>query len=158
MTTVLRRWHARLRQEVRAILSAHLTPRGIGGAVAIGVFIGLLPIYGLHLGTCVLVARALRLNQAVVYGAANISNPVFAPFLIAGQVWLGEVLLHGDASGLAPSELAHLSLWAMIRQAPDLLWACTVGSVLMGIVLGPGLGLLAYGFARWRQGHPEEPA
>lgn len=144
------RWE-RIRAEARAILSAHLTPSGIGKAVTAGVFIGVLPIYGIHLGVCVLLARWLRLNTAVVYAAANISNPLFAPFLIAAEVWVGEYLRYGEVQALDWSRHEHQTLWEMLRETPDILWSCTVGSIVIGVVLGPVLGGIAWGVARARR-------
>lgn len=147
------RWRD-LREEIRAILAAHLTPGSIGRAVGVGVFLGCLPIYGIHLGVCVLAARWLRLNSAVMYGAANISNPLFAPFLVAAETAIGEYLRWGTVAHLDPGQFEHQSLWEMVQHTPDLLWSCTIGSVVLGVVLGPLLGGVAYGVARLRQGAP----
>ena len=64
-----KRWE-RLRELIRGVLSAHLTPLSIGKAVALGVFVGCLPIYGIHLGVCIVLARWLRLNEVIVYAGA----------------------------------------------------------------------------------------
>lgn len=147
---MLGRWVERLRAQVRAILSAHLTPTSIGRAVTLGVFIGLTPFYGLHIGMCLLAARWLRLNQAVVYGAANISNPLFAPFVIAAEIAIGEYLRFGHVDHLTPESLGHGPVWELVQHAPDLLWSCTLGSLVLGVVLAPLLGVLAWAAARAR--------
>lgn len=135
------------------LLRQHLTPASIGLAVGVGVFIGSLPVYGLHVVLCVLVARWLRLNQALVYVAANISNPVVAPFLVAAQVGLGEWLRHGVTT--PPPALAEGDLCAMASAAPDLFVSCLLGSVVSGVVLALTLGGGGYGLARaWRARRP----
>jgi uncharacterized protein (DUF2062 family) len=144
----------RLRSWFRGILRAHLGPKEAGVAVAIGVFIGVLPIYGIHLPVCVLVARRLGLNQAVVYGAANISNPFFAPFLVAAGLHLGALIHTGKAP--ATLELGDGALWTLIREAPGLYLECFLGSLVIGAGLGPLLGgLVAWAMLYW-QGRRKE--
>jgi uncharacterized protein (DUF2062 family) len=144
----------RLRSWFRGILRAHLGPREAGLAVAVGVFIGVLPIYGIHLPVCVLVARRLGLNQAVVYAAANISNPFFAPFLVAAGLHLGALIYTGKPP--ATLELGDGALWTLIREAPGLYLECFLGSLVMGAGLGPLLGgLVAWSMSAW-QGRRKE--
>lgn len=138
------------REVVRGILSANLTPAGIGQAVALGVFVGVVPVYGLHIAICVLLARWLRLNQPLVYAAANISNPLFAPFLILAEIWLGDVVRLGHARQVDLEQLSHLPVWELVKDAPDMAWSAMVGGVLLGVVLGPLLGGLAFWVA-WRR-------
>ena len=47
--------------------------------MACGVFIGCLPLYGLHLLICGAVGTIFRLNRLKMYLAANLSNPFVAP-------------------------------------------------------------------------------
>src|SRR3954465_7637 len=58
-------------------------------AVSLGVFIGCLPLYGLHLLICWTVGFALRLNRLKMYLPANVSNPFVAPWLIFAEVQAG---------------------------------------------------------------------
>ena len=141
---------SRLRAWAMEILRAHLTPRSVGTAVALGVFVGVMPIYGLHFVACVLIARRLKLNQAVLYGAANISNPVFAPFLVAAEIHLGS-LIRARADRAEEATGLQGNLWDMLSQAPDLFLDCLVGSVVIGALLGPVLGLAAaWALGWWR--------
>lgn len=147
---MIRKRLARLREKVHQILSANLTPAGIGWAVGIGLFIGALPLYGIHLGVCIVVARPLRLNEAVMYAAANISNPLFAPFLIAAEIEIGQHFRYGEVAVADTSAFGH-SFWETLKTTPDLFISCCYGSVVLGLVLGVTLGPLAWGIARWRQ-------
>ena len=65
-------------------------------AVSLGVFIGCLPLYGLHLLICWTVGFALGLNRLKMYLAANISNPFVAPWLIFAEVQTGAWLRRGS--------------------------------------------------------------
>ena len=147
---MIRKRLARLREKVREILAANLSPAGIGWAVGIGCFLGALPVYGIHLGVCIVVARLFRLNEAVMYAAANISNPFFAPFLIAAEIEIGEYMRHGHvATGLDTAAFGH-SFWDTLMTAPDLFLSCVYGSVPLGIGIGLVLGPLAWIVAAWR--------
>jgi 2-polyprenyl-3-methyl-5-hydroxy-6-metoxy-1,4-benzoquinol methylase len=63
--------------------------------VAIGVFIGCQPLYGLHFVLVLAVCVPLRLDAVLSYLAANISNPLVAPFLIVAEVEVGSYLTSG---------------------------------------------------------------
>ena len=64
-------------------------------AVALGVFIGCLPVYGFHLLICWGVGFAFGLNRLKMYLAANISNPLVAPWLLFAEVQAGAWLQRG---------------------------------------------------------------
>ncbi len=147
---MIRKRLARLRAQVHEILSANLSPAGIGWAVGIGVFIGALPLYGVHFGVCLVVARIFRLNEAVMYGAANISNPLFAPFLIALEIEIGQYMRYGKVDGVETTSFGH-SFWDALKTTPDLFISCCYGSVALGVVLAVVAGPLAWLIARWRQ-------
>ena len=48
-----------------------------------------LPLYGLHFPLCLAVCLPLQLDVVVAYLAANISNPLVAPFLVTAEVEIG---------------------------------------------------------------------
>ena len=145
----LRAWWAQLRVRARSVFAAHLDPADVGVAVGLGTFIGCLPIFGLHLPVCVALSRRFRLNGALVYGAANISNPFFAPFLIAAEVALGRWIL-GVHEEPPATETVERPIWTLIMDAPDLVLACSIGGAVIGAVLGVVFGLIGWAVAlRW---------
>ncbi|MES2643198.1 MAG: DUF2062 domain-containing protein [Myxococcota bacterium] len=150
----MRSYIRRLRSWVHLLLRQHLSPSSIGLAVGVGVFLGSLPLYGIHIFVCIAVARWLKLNQALVYAAANISNPFFAPFLISAQIAVGEWMRHGNLRAMGP-ELVEGTFWTMLKQAPDLFVSCLLGSVVVGAGLGLALGLTALIAARRWPRRPE---
>jgi len=62
--------------------------------VAVGLIIGMTPVFGLHwlivIGVCV----PLRLDAGVAYLAANISLPFIAPFITFAELETGAFVLH----------------------------------------------------------------
>jgi uncharacterized protein (DUF2062 family)/2-polyprenyl-3-methyl-5-hydroxy-6-metoxy-1,4-benzoquinol methylase len=124
---------ARLRRFVRDLRTEGGGPGRDAVAVAVGVFIGSLPFYGLHLLICVAAGALLRLNRLKVYVAANISNPFMAPLLILCEVQTGALARRGELRSLTLDAVRQLDPWSF---GADLL----VGSVIVGGVLGLALG------------------
>ena len=54
--------------------------------MGVGLFIGALPLYGLHFPLCAAVCLPLRLDLVAAYLAAQVSNPFVAPFLVFSTV------------------------------------------------------------------------
>ncbi len=127
-----------LREELRRvwcdIRGGDLSPARIGLSVALGAFIGCLPIFGLHLPIVLLLCLRLRLDGALAYLAANISNPFFAPFIFTAEVQLGAWLLLGEVPSLA----SRVELMEALKSFPKFL---AVGAPIVGLgaaaVLGP---------------------
>jgi len=105
-------------------------------AVAIGLFIGCQPLYGLHFVLVMAVCLPLKLDAVLAYLAANISNPIVAPFLIFAEVEVGAYLTTGR---FAAFDVAQARANGALGFAGQLL----VG----GLVVGAALALLGFGLA-----------
>jgi uncharacterized protein (DUF2062 family) len=135
-------WRDRVRRgwdAVREAFTGALSPRDVFLAIFLGVFIGCLPTYGLHVVLSLALARAWGLNAVLMTVACNISNPLFMPFLIGAEIHVGQLVLDGVARPVAVPSTGE-ELMAMVRDGGQLLWACTVGSVFVGVALGAILG------------------
>ena len=97
-------------------------------AVSLGVFIGCLPLYGLHLVICWAVGLALGLNRLKMYLAANISNPLVAPGLICPEVQMGAWLRRGSFHSLSRQYIASTGIAVFGIDA-------LVGSLFVGALL-----------------------
>jgi SAM-dependent methyltransferase len=93
------------------------------------LFIGCLPLYGLHLPLCLAVCLPLRLDVVVAYLAANISNPLFAPFLLTLEVEVGSLLLTGKHAAFDVERARETGIAGFV-------WQAAVGSLVVGAVLG----------------------
>ncbi len=137
------------------------TPGRQAAAVALGLFIGCTPLYGLHLPLCIVLARWLGLNRVKTYIAAHISTPVLMPFLLFFEVQTGKLVRGKPLLSIRPSQVperwrwdaAHLSFWHW-KSWGDLL----VGSVVLGIVLAAICGLVTFLLLRRGQRPPEVEA
>jgi uncharacterized protein len=91
-----RLWKTRL----GALLQLDDDPRRTAAALAIGVFISFTPFWGFQTLLALLLATVFRLNRAVTVTGTWLNLPWFAPFVYAGAVKLGALMLP-DLSGLA---------------------------------------------------------
>ncbi len=98
-------------------------------AVGLGIFIGCLPLWGVHLAICVLVGRLLHLSRLKMYLAANISNPLVLPFLLLAQIQVGRFARRGDFYELTLHDMRLTPPWLF---GADL----AVGSLIVGVGLG----------------------
>jgi uncharacterized protein (DUF2062 family)/SAM-dependent methyltransferase len=103
-------------------------------AVAIGLFIGVQPLYGLNFVLVMAVCLPLRLDAVLSYLAANISNPLMAPFLIFAEVEVGSFLTAGQWAAFDIAQARATGAAGFARQL-------FVGSLVVGAVLA------ALGFA-----------
>jgi uncharacterized protein (DUF2062 family)/trans-aconitate methyltransferase len=121
------------------------SPGRQGGAVALGIFIGCTPLYGLHLPLCIVFARLFGLNRLLTYLAAHISTPILLPFLLFAEIQVGRLLRGARLLPIRPGQLRQdFDFWHWRAWGGDLL----VGSLVVGVVLGGVLGLLTYWLLR----------
>ena len=82
-------WREECKRAFRDLEGEDLTPARLGAAVAVGLFIGSQPVFGLHLLLVLFVCLKLRLHAVLSYVAANISNPFLAPALLTAEIQVG---------------------------------------------------------------------
>ncbi len=116
-------------------------------SIAVGTFLGCTPFYGLHIPACIFVCRLLRLSIVKATLATQITNPVFAPFIIFLEFYTGRLLLTGGLPALSLREVSNLGF-------RELGLSLLLGSLVVGVVLGGFLGLVAL----WVGLHREEPS
>jgi len=111
--------------------------------VAIGLFIGCLPLYGLHFVLCLLVCLPFGLDLVLAYLVANISNPLLAPFLVTLEVEIGSLVSTGHHAGFSLERAKQTGILGFV-------WQAGLGSVFVGAGLGAIGSALAYLIARKR--------
>jgi uncharacterized protein (DUF2062 family) len=117
------------------LLKEALDPGHAAAAVFFGIFIGIVPIYGLQTLAAVGVALLFRLNKPLTVAGTLISNPVLLPVIIFSSVELGCFLRSGSFQRLNLSTL--VAARPHINKEQFFIWV--VGSVALGILLG-GVG------------------
>ncbi len=112
----------------------------LAAAVAIGLFIGSLPVFGFHLLLVLVVCLKLRLHAVLAYAAANVSNPFFAPLLITAEIQVGGRLRTGAWLRL------DREIEAGYRALFDFAGYMLVGAPLVGLALAAAGFSLTWSF------------
>ncbi|MBI4589260.1 MAG: DUF2062 domain-containing protein [Candidatus Rokubacteria bacterium] len=82
-------------RRLTAVLHLGDVPWKIALGLAVGVFIGCTPFYGLHTLLAIVVAFALRVNRVATVTGAWLNLPWFAPFVYGFSLKVGEFILSG---------------------------------------------------------------
>src|SRR5205814_10397331 len=85
-----------LAEKFRALLHLDDPPHRLALALAVGVFIGCTPFWGLQTILCAVVATVCRLNRAAAVTGAWIILPWFAPFVYGAALELGLLVVPGS--------------------------------------------------------------
>ncbi len=148
----------RFRERATAVLHLDEEPRRLAAGMALGVFIGVTPLYGLHTLLALVAASVFRVNKAATITGAWINLPWFAPFVYAFSLQFGEAILSGDWSrfSLASVYALALSAGAYLRANPretagtlwqvvwDMLFVASKPLLVGTTIVGAVLGLIAY--------------
>ncbi len=125
------------------------SPFALGASVGVGLFVGCLPLYGLHLPLCLLICLALGLDAVAAYLAAQISNPWFAPFVLALEARVGARILGRSALTLPELRLDRFG---------DIFERTFLGALVVGSALALVGGALTFLIARRADRRPESEA
>ncbi len=126
----------KIRQQFRAIWLSHTSPRKLASALAVGVFLGTSPLWGLHTLLAVTVSVLLDLNKPATVFGTLVSNPLLAPFIIFASLETGSWFLYGRTAYLSLAEVRHhirSPIWHDILN--EYLLPYCVGSLIVGLVL-----------------------
>jgi uncharacterized protein (DUF2062 family) len=131
-----------LRKTVREFFAEHTEQSSrLAAAVGLGLFFGILPIYGFQIMVGAAVAHQLRLNKATLLLASHISIPPVVPFILYGSMVLGHWIFTGQSLDISPHQitkgltLEHFMEWI-------------VGSVALGVAVGLAGTIFTYSVAR----------
>ncbi len=103
-------------------------PWRVALALSVGVFISFTPFYGVQTILALLVATLLRLNRAITVTGTWMNLPWFAPFIYAGAIKLGTLLLPGlhGLSGISVALLLGTTILGAAAAALTYVVALTV--------------------------------
>lgn len=127
------RFKAHARKFVTPLLKEGLDPGRAAAAVFLGIFIGIVPIYGLQTLAAVGVALLFRLNKPLTIAGTFVNNPVLQPLIVVSSVELGCLLRVGSFQPLSALAAARTHL----NKEQFFIWV--IGSVALGILVG-GVG------------------
>jgi uncharacterized protein (DUF2062 family) len=134
--------HKTFRTALHEFLTDHAhDPLHLSLAVGLGLFFGILPVWGLQTVIALALAHRWRLNMAITLLACNISLPPMVPFILYAATALGHWLFTGELLTIALSEMT-------MARAREFVWQWLVGSLVLAVVAS-GLGsVVTYVIAR----------
>jgi glycosyltransferase involved in cell wall biosynthesis len=111
------------------------SPNTASRSVAMGVFVGILPIYGFQVAFLTAMTPVLRLNWPLAFLGANVSCAPLLPFVIAAGIAVGKIVV--PRLPFSPPSI----LWAHAFAKGGVEWF--VGSIVIAVCAG----ILVYGFS-----------
>ena len=141
MRRLLRLSRSRLRRGIAWIWKQEGTPGQRARGLAVGVFCGCYPFFGLQIFLSVGVATLVRGNHLLAAAGTLVSNPLTYLPLYWFNYLLGCQLLGPGRGGINLAELNRSNLWA---QGWDFTQRILLGSTVVGMVLAIASGWMAY--------------
>jgi uncharacterized protein (TIGR03546 family) len=118
------------KKQLLKLAALNNTPREIAFGAAIGVFIGITPLYGFHTILVLIFALLVpRTNKIAILAGSNISIPPTAPFISWAGYQIGRMILGESYPAIHWSALKHFTY----RDFADLLYPLFLGSFILGI-------------------------
>ncbi len=109
----------------------------LASAIALGVAMSVMPIWGFQMLAAVGLAHVFKLNKVVVVAFSNVSLPPFIPFILYASLSIG-----GMVTGLPVSLVPDLS---SVEEIGSSFVAYATGAVIFGLLLGLASWPLAWG-------------
>lgn len=129
------------------------TPKEIGLGVALGLFIGFTPSMGIQILIAVFIASLFKWSKIAAALGVQVTNPFTAPFIYGGTYFVGARIMGIEAALKLPAQMDYDALLAMLRQAPGIFAAMTLGGVVIGLPAALAGYLVVYTFmGRYQEG------
>jgi len=132
------------RENIRNFINKHIlltdeTNFNIAMAVAFGVFMGIVPIWGLQLITAIALAHLFKLSKFIVIVAANISIPPMIPFILYASYITGGIIMGTGTNIRFSGDLT-------IRSFENNLLQYILGSIAFAVIMGIVTGIVSFFF------------
>lgn len=79
------------------ILASADSKSKIAASIALGVFVGIAPLWGFQTAIVIFLAVVLRWNKVLAFAFSNISFPPMIPFIVYGSLQIGSLFIHEKA-------------------------------------------------------------
>ena len=143
-----------LRIQCQRIILSHHSPHAVAAGVSLGIFIAMLPLYGVQMVLSALLATLFRFNRPAAVLTVWVSNPMTIPFLlwISYEVGTFSMTLSFDPSPetarrfkvvgavIEQFKWAHFFSWmgdvarALFGLGTNVLVPTLVGCLMMGVI------------------------
>ena len=119
------------------ILQSQESNMNISLAIALGIFTGILPIWGFQLITAIAMAHLFGLSKLITSVAANISIPPMIPFILYLSYVTGGYIMRSESNIKFSTSLS-------IKSFENNLIQYVIGSVVLAIILSVFAGIIAF--------------
>ncbi|RAR71540.1 DUF2062 domain-containing protein [Flavobacterium aciduliphilum] len=106
-------------------------------SIALGVFIGIAPLWGFQTVIVIFLAVILRLNKVLAFTFSNVSIPPMIPFIIYGSLKIGNFIIPSKHPLIGVTMLRFSSIQHNLLQY-------VVGSVILATITAAFLGILSF--------------
>lgn len=148
----------RIRDSILDLMRGHRSPKDIALALALGVWIGISPLWGLHTILAISLSVLFRLNTPAVLLGTMVSNPWLAPLIILVSLELGVFLTRNDTPLLSLEQVRRLlssPSWETAYR--EILLPYIVGSLLLSTAAALLTFWIALRVARSLAAPPSKP-
>ena len=135
---------AKLKDYVLRFSSKGLSTNEIALGIALGNFIGFIPVMGTHTIVAIGLAYILRLNTLIVLLGSQISNPISYPFQLFITAEIGSLLLHGRFLEIKFSK-------NILYYLDHYVWPIVLGSLVLGTIVSGLSYFIVRGFLERRK-------
>ena len=120
------------KESVRKVLAAHVTPHEVASGVAIGAFISVLPLYGIHILLALLFVLLIpKTNKLAILAGANLTSVPTFPFVLWLEYKIGRGILGSNGAPMTMEMLKRHDY----RELAHLLAPIFLGSAIFGLFL-----------------------
>jgi uncharacterized protein (DUF2062 family) len=81
---------------IEDVVGSNDSPKVKSTSIALGVFIGITPIWGFQTITVIFLAITFRLNKLLAFAGSNISIPPMIPVVVFTSLQIGGLVLNND--------------------------------------------------------------
>lgn len=122
---------------VEDVIGNNDSPQKKALSIALGIFIGITPLWGFHTIIVLFLAVILKLNKAIAFAFSNVSLPPFIPFIVLASFILGNYIL-------GQNETYNMSTITTNFEALKHLKTYIIGSFALASVSALVVGILSY--------------
>lgn len=124
-----------LRKAYERFIKIRGEPRDIAMGFALGIFLGISPMFGLQVWIAILLAALFKWNKIAAALGTAISNPITTPFIYTATYYVGSKLF--DTGKNLPARLAwdFDTLLRILSKTPQVFWAWILGGIILGFPL-----------------------
>lgn len=121
------------RDKLRQILVIKESPRKMATAFAIGVFIGMSPLLGIHTVLGILAAWLFRLNRLVTLVGVYVTNPWTIVPIYSFGTWIGAKII-GMNKVIPVIDWTQITFLGFLKEFRPLLLPFIIGNTVVGLV------------------------